>query len=145
MRWRQGGCIASETQDAQVVHCLFGPPGRQCPLAHQTPQDLDKLQIEQMDGVQCLAARVNAVRDPLSCWGLQHPINRGRCIDDDHRLSRSSRTRRAVSRSTGMGLRFCRRSRNSAIVGAGPNLLQLPKQVVGDDIPMVAARAFRPR
>ena len=67
--------------------------------------------------MQGLVTRINTPLDALPRRCLKKPVNRSRRIQNDHRASRSSRTRRAVSICAETGLRLCSRSRNSASVG----------------------------
>lgn len=62
--------IPSDTNRDQIFHCLLSPLACQCPLAHQAPQDLSKLHIEQMNSVQSVVARVDTLFYALSGWGL---------------------------------------------------------------------------
>src|ERR1700685_968290 len=116
MQEHDGG-IPRDTNRDQIFHCLLSPLAYQCPLAHQTPQDLSKLHIEQMNSVQGVVARVDTLFYALSGWGLKQPVDDRRGIEHDHRALRSSRNSPPVSRTIGSGLRLCRRSRNSASVG----------------------------
>src|SRR5258708_40245005 len=109
--------MSRDAQSGQVVNWLFGAPGGQRPFAPETPQDLNKLHIEQMHGVQGLLTLIDSLLNLLSSWGLKQPVDRRRGIEHDHRAARSSRTRPAVSSDTASGQRACRRSRNSANVG----------------------------
>jgi hypothetical protein len=67
--------------------------------------------------MQSFATGLNSVLNLLPGSCLKKPVNRGGCIEDYHRASRSSRTNRAVSISSDTGLCLCRRCRNSRSVG----------------------------
>jgi len=89
--------IAGYAKIEQVLDRLIGtrPGNRAFPC--QSPQDLRNLKIQKMRSMKRFAARVKPFFDLLSHGGLKQPINRRGRVQDDHRASRSSRTRRAVS------------------------------------------------
>src|SRR5439155_19793629 len=86
-------------------------------LTGQAAQYLGDLKIQEVGRMQSFAMEVNSVLNSLPRSCLKNPVNRGGCIEDDHRASRSSRTNRAVSIFADTGLCLCRRCRNSRSVG----------------------------
>ena len=89
--------ISMNAEIKQVAYGLIGPIGSQGSSLDQTPQDLDYLEIEKMGRVQAFVTRIDSILDVAPRRGLKQPVYCCRRIEDDHRASRSSRTRRAVS------------------------------------------------
>ena len=89
--------IARYAQIEHVLDRLIGTRSRNRPFPHQSPQDLRHLKVEKVRSMKRFAVRVNSGVYLLPHGGLKKPVNRRGRIQDDHRASRSSRTRRAVS------------------------------------------------
>lgn len=88
------------------VACGFARPvGGNSSVEDQSPQNLGNLNIQQVRRVQRIIVRIDSLLNELSCWGLKKPVNHGRCIQNDHRVWRSSRSRRALSKDAVTGLR----------------------------------------
>jgi hypothetical protein len=90
---------------------LIGPIGSQGSSLDQTPRDLGYLEIENMGRVQAFVTRIDSILDVAPRRGLEQPVYCCRPIQNDHRASRSSRTRRAVLSNTEGGnfeIRFAR-------------------------------------
>jgi hypothetical protein len=68
---------------------LLGPLACQRPLAHQTPQDLSKFHIKQMNGVQGILARVDTLLYALSGWrdkGTAYPSPEVAAMEPDEKV-----------------------------------------------------------
>lgn len=83
--------ISANPKIQQISECLVGSVSRDHSLQCQSAQYLGYFEIQQVGRVQCLVTRKQPVLDAFTHRGLEEPVNRGRCVQYDHRLSRSSR------------------------------------------------------
>lgn len=90
--------IARDAQTQQILDRLIGALRGNRSFPHEPPQDLRNLKVEKVRSVEGFAARVDSGLNLSSDGGLKEPVNRRGRVQDDHRASRSSLTRRAVSR-----------------------------------------------
>src|SRR5579863_5665931 len=104
-------------QIEKIADSFFGAGTADNPLLGQPPQDLRDFKVEQVRGMQTFLTRIEPLLNALPRRRLKNPVYDGRGIQDDHRASRSSRTRRALSIPDKSGLRSRKRSRRSASVG----------------------------
>jgi len=89
--------IARQAKVEQILDHLIGAGRGHRGLSYKPPQDLYNFQVQKVRSVKGLAAGVDPALDFLSYGGLKKPVYGGGGVEDDHRESRSSRTRRAVS------------------------------------------------
>src|SRR6185437_3445187 len=109
--------VSRDAEVLQIKHCILSAARRNGSFPRQAPQNLRDFKIKEVRRMQRFVARIDAVFNALARRCLKKPVHCGRGIENDHRISRSSRTMRAESTSTETGFRWCRRSRNSASVG----------------------------
>lgn len=89
----------------QVLYGMVGAICRNRSFPYQTPQYLGDLEIQEMRSMQRFSGRVYPMLDMLPCRRLKKPVHCGGSIQNNHRASRSSLTRRAVSSCAETGLR----------------------------------------
>src|SRR5262249_23368101 len=109
--------IPADAEIQEIPNRPVGAVGGDQSLPYQAPQHLSDLKIQEVRRMQGFVTGINSVLDALSSRCLEKPVNCGRRIQNNHRASRSSRSRLAVLISAETGLRLWRRSRNSARVG----------------------------
>lgn len=85
--------------------------------ALRATQDLSHLHVEQVGRVQALAGIGDLGRDTLAGRAPEQKLDHCRCVEDDHRLSRSARRRAAALGFNVTGVLFARRPSNSSRVG----------------------------
>jgi len=103
---------------------------------------LRDFQIQQMWRTQALPRAQHPLFDLRSLAQAQQHFDHRRCINDNHRASRSCRTASAPEIGTDTGSRFLSLSLNSSTVGPSSACVIVLIRYSDNDIPAIAARAF---
>ena len=83
--------VAFDRQRHEIVQRLFRFDNGQRFGEQQAADRLSHFDIDQVWCVQTLGKVVQASRDPLAARAAQDKFNARRCVENDQRLSRSSR------------------------------------------------------
>ena len=83
--------MPKEVEVGEIGDRFFGPARRDFTRSHETPETLNDLHVHEVRRMEVVLIAKEAGLDspPKRC--LQKQLQQGRCVDDDHAESRSSR------------------------------------------------------